>query len=346
MRDLPIPDFFDPAAARWSYRPDAQALADRAAAWRRTHDIGPAAADRAKVRLLLIDQQKDFCFPEGTLHVRGAEADCARIARFIYTNLGTIGEITCTMDTHFPHQIFFASFWRGARGEPLAPHREISLDDVRRRAVRPNPALAAWLAPGGDAAWLERQVEFYCGELERAGKVRLYLWPPHCLLGSEGHALAGIVDEARLFHAYARGARDAIEAKGGNALTENYSALAPEVLVGHDGRPIAARNEALIDELLRADALVIAGEAASHCVRATVEDLLAAIRARDERLAERVYLLEDCMSAIVVPDPAAPGRFLADFRRDAEAALARFAEAGMHVVRSTETMARWPQIRW
>ena len=31
----------------------------------------PAAGDRKNVHLLLIDVQKDFCFPEGTLYVAG-----------------------------------------------------------------------------------------------------------------------------------------------------------------------------------------------------------------------------------------------------------------------------------
>jgi hypothetical protein len=73
-------------------------------------------------------------------------------------------------------------------------------------------------------------VRHYCEELERAGKYQLYLWPPHCLLGSDGHALAGVVHAARLFHAFARGAQSWVEVKGGNPLTENYSVLRPEVL--------------------------------------------------------------------------------------------------------------------
>jgi nicotinamidase-related amidase len=97
---------------------------------------------------------------------------------------------------------------------------------VRSGAVRPSPSVAAWLC-GGDVAWLARQAEFYCAELERAGKYTLYLWPPHCLLGGDGHALAGVIQEARLFHAFARDARDSIEMKGGHPLTENTRSWLP-----------------------------------------------------------------------------------------------------------------------
>ncbi|HEY2655378.1 MAG TPA: hypothetical protein VGI55_06285 [Solirubrobacteraceae bacterium] len=54
-----------------------------------------------------------------------------------------------------------------------------------------------------------------------------------------------------------------------------------------------------------------------------------------ERLAERTYLLEDCTSAVVVPG-------VVDYTDEADAAFARFAAAGMHVVRSTDPMETWP----
>ena len=66
--ELPVPDFYAPKhAAEWCYRPDAGALFTCAADWRREHRIVPAAADRARVHLLLVDLQKDFCLPEGSL---------------------------------------------------------------------------------------------------------------------------------------------------------------------------------------------------------------------------------------------------------------------------------------
>jgi nicotinamidase-related amidase len=351
MSELPVPDFYAPEnAARWSYRPDAAALFARADAWRREHGIRPAGTDRARVHLLLVDFQKDFCFPEGTLYVggrsgRGAIDDSDRIARFLYRNLGLVTEVTSTLDTHYPFQIFFPAFWVDGEGQPLSAHREITAEEVRAGQVRPNPDLAAWLAPprgDRDRGWLERQAAAYCAELERAGRYRLYLWPPHCLLGSDGHALVGVVQEARLFHAFVLGARSGVTIKGGDPLTESYSALSPEVLFAHDGSALARRNEGLIDTLLAADALILAGQASSHCVKSTTEDLLAEIEKRDPALAGKVYLLEDCMSAVAVPDPDRPGSFLFDFTPEAEAALSRFAAAGMRVVRSTDPVFSWP----
>src|SRR5690606_7128882 len=132
--------------------------------------------------------QKDFCFPEGSLYVAGRSGtgaidDNRRLAEFVYRNLGAITDITTTMDTHFAYQIFFPAFWVDEDERPLVAHRVITADEVQRGAVRPNPAVARWLCKG-NYGWLRRQVEFYCRELEKAGKYQLYLWPPHCILGS------------------------------------------------------------------------------------------------------------------------------------------------------------------
>ncbi|HYU30592.1 MAG TPA: nicotinamidase [Thermoanaerobaculia bacterium] len=347
LHDLPIPDFYRSENARdWSYAPDQHALFLAARAWRKEHGLRPASADRRRIHLLVVDGQKDFCFPRGTLYVggrsgTGAMDDSDRIARFIYRNLENLTDVTCTLDTHFPFQIFSPSFWLDANGEPPAPHQEITTEDIRAGRVRPNPDVVAWVEPGIDEAWLEKQVEFYCQELEKAGKYKLYLWPPHCLLGSDGHPLVGVIHEARLFHAWARGAQGGIEIKGSHPLTENYSVLSPEVLFTWDGRQIAYRNARFIQTLLTADASVIAGQAASHCVRSSVDDLLVEIAALDPELARKLWILADCMSAVAVPDPEHPGKFVFDFTPQAEEALERWAAAGAHVVRSTDPMAEW-----
>lgn len=342
--ELPIPDFYDPAHAEsWSYAPDQEQLAERAARWSQEHDIAPAASDTARVHLVLVDMQKDFCFPEGTLYVggrsgRGALEDSDRTARFIYRNLDVITEITCTLDTHYPLQIFSTAFWLDESGNPPPAHTEVTVDDVRSGRLRPDPAVARWVA-GGDEEWLRRQVEYYCEELERGGRYTLYLWPPHCMAGSEGHSLVGVIHEARLFHSYARISPARVSVKGENALTEFYSAIHAEVATTFDGKPLAAPNTTFLEALGTADAVIIAGQAKSHCVRATAEDLLKHL---DREALGKVYLLTDCMTSIAVPDPERPGEFAVDFTPRAEEAFQRFAEAGIHLVESTTPITEWP----
>jgi nicotinamidase-related amidase len=114
--------------------------------------------------------------------------------------------------------------------------------------------------------------------------------------------------------------------------------LGPEVVTGPDGREIAPREKPLVEQLLRYDAVIIAGQAKSHCVAWTIDDLLRGVRERDAQLARKVYLLEDGTSPVVVPG-------VIDYTDDADAAFRRFAAAGMHVVRSDTPLAEWPGIR-
>jgi nicotinamidase-related amidase len=100
------------------------------------------------------------------------------------------------------------------------------------------------------------------------------------------------------------------------------------------GREISRKDYDLIDTLWSFDAVVIAGQAKSHCVTWTVEDLMDAANG-DERLLHKIYLLEDCASSVVVPG-------VVDYTEQADAGYSRFAEAGMHVVRSTDPIQSWP----
>lgn len=310
-----------------------------AKAWAKQHGIQSAAADQKQICLLLIDVQNTFCIPGFELFVggqsgRGAVSDNILLCEFIYRNLGIITEIAATLDTHTATQIFHAVFWVNEAGEHPMPMRMISLTDVEQGVWRVNPAIASNVADGNYEK-LQDYAHHYVKQLEATGKYPLTIWPYHSMLGGIGHAMVSAVEEACFFHNQVRNSQIHFEIKGGNPLTENYSVLRPEVLDDSQGKPIAQKNTAFIQKLLQYDAIIVAGQAKSHCVAWTVDDLLTEIQAQDPRLARKVYLLEDCTSPVVVPG-------IVDYTDQADATFQRFADAGMHLVRSTDAIASWP----
>jgi nicotinamidase-related amidase len=192
--------------------------------------------------------------------------------------------------------------------------------------------------PDIDVEYGQEHLLHYTRELKNRGKYDLTVWPYHAMLGGIGHALVSSLEEAIFFHTIARYSQPEFEIKGDNPFTEHYSALGPEVLDGPDGKPLAQKNDRFIQTVLQYNAVVIAGQAKSHCVAWTVADLLEDIRLHDPGLAGKVYLLEDCTSPVVVPAAI-------DYTEQADAAYQQFAAAGMHIVRSTESIDTWPGLK-
>lgn len=334
---LPIPPYFEPQKMGEVWRIPYQKRADEAKAWAKQHNIKPVAEDKTRICLLLIDVQNTFCIPEFELFVggqsgTGAVDDNRRLCEFIYHNLGLISAIMPTLDTHTAIQIFHPVFWVNQAGvHPIPAATSITPADIEQGIWKVNPAVAYSI--GSDYPSLQNYALHYVNQLSQHGKYPLTVWPYHAMLGGIGHALVSSVEEAVFFHSTARNSQTQFEIKGNNPLTENYSALRPEVLEGVDGHPIAQKNTRLIQQLLEFDFIIIAGQAKSHCVAWTVDDLLTEIQLAPN-LANKVYLLEDCTSPVVVPD-------VVDYTQAADAAFQRFAAAGMHLVKSTEPINSW-----
>lgn len=338
---LPIPAHFDTKKVGEVWRVLYQDRANEAKEWAKKHNIQPAAKDKTQICLMAIDVQNTFCIPKFELFVggrsgTGAVDDNVRLCEFIYRNFGVITSIYPTMDTHTAMQIFHPVFWVNDAGENPTPLTVISLDDVKNGIWKVNPAISYSVAQGNYMA-LQKHALHYVQKLSDRGKYPLIIWPYHSILGGIGHALVSSVEEALFFHCLARNSQTGFEIKGGNPLTENYSVLRPEIVDGADGRPIAQKNTRFIQKLLEFDAVIIAGQAKSHCVAWTIDDLLTEILAHDPNLAKKVYLLEDCTSPVVVPG-------VIDFTDQGDAAFQRFADAGMHVVKSTQPLDTWADI--
>lgn len=248
------------------------------------------------VQLLVIDPQNDFCDlpahwhgvpPQGgapiapALPVPGAHADMQRLAQFIGAQGSAIEAITLTLDSHQRHDIGHPGFWETGSGAAVAPFTQITAAQLQAGAYRPR-----------EAAALPR-VAAYLQALERQGRYTHMVWPVHCEIGSWGHGVhAQVLAACGAWQRQRQRATTAVF-KGMNPWTENYSALQAEVPDPLD--PGTQLNTRLLAALASADLLLIAGEAGSHCVRATTEHLLQHLPgARPERL----VLLTDCMGPV------------------------------------------------
>ena len=246
--------------------------------------------------LLIIDPQNDFCDVPAAWHpddpltgaavapalpVAGAHADMQRTAALIRAAGTLLDDITITLDSHHHVDIAHPTFWQQADGGDVTPFTQITAAQVRAGEFQPR-----------DPAALPRTLA-YLDALESRGRYTLMVWPVHCEIGTWGHGVhAGVRaaynewERTRL-----RGVRKVT--KGDNPWTEHYSAIQAEV--PDDADEHTQLNTALLADLDRAGLLLIAGEASSHCVRATTEHIVANLPGGRP---EHVVLLTDCMSPV------------------------------------------------
>jgi nicotinamidase-related amidase len=336
--ELPVPSHFAPERVGEVWRVPYQDIAAAAADWRAEHEIRAAAEDRLKVCLVLVDMQNTFCIPGFELFVggrsgTGAVDDGRRLCRFIYRNLANITKIIPTLDTHQVMQIFHAIFLVDDNGDHPMPYSLITVEDVASGRWKFNPALSDQLQISADYG--QKHLEHYTRQLRRSGKYDLTVWPYHAMLGGIGHAIVSSAEEAVFFHGVARYSQPDMHVKGGHPLTEHYSVLGPEVSTDCAGERLTEKSGKFVKVLRDYDAVIITGQAKSHCVAWTIADLLEDVKAHGSELASKIYLLEDCTSPVVVPG-------VIDYTDQADEAFRRFRDSGMHVVRSTVAMEDWP----
>ena len=234
-----------------------------------------------KIHLVVIDPQKDFCDPKGSLFVPGADEDMSRLAAMVRRLSSKLADIHVTLDSHRKVDIAHPIFWKDGQGHHPNPFTVISVEDVEN---------GRWTTtiPG-----MYKRALDYVKTLRENKRYALCVWPEHCLIGSEGYA---IVPE--LFQAFqeweSRFAIVDFVTKGSNIYTEHYSAVVADVPDPDD--PTTQINTEFIKVLNEADTIVIAGEALSHCVANTVRDI--ANNFKDASFVKKLVLLTDASSPV------------------------------------------------
>jgi nicotinamidase/pyrazinamidase len=248
------------------------------------------------IQLIAIDPQNDFCdLPESwhaadaasgrriapALPVAGAHADMLRLANLIRAGGKALDRITVTLDSHHRLHIAHPTFWQKGDGSAVAPFTQITADEVRAGAYRPRDTTARARALA------------YIDALEARGRYRLMVWPVHCEIGTWGHNVHTAVRAACSEWEEQKLSVVEMVQKGSNMWTEHYSALQAEVPDAED--PGTLLNRSLLQSLDEAELLLVAGEASSHCVKATVEDIVDNLPGGRP---DRIVLLTDCMSPV------------------------------------------------
>jgi len=271
-----------------------------------------------KVHLVVIDPQKDFMDdPDSSLPVTGANEDMKRLTKLI-TRVGKrLEDIHVTLDSHRIIDVGHPGFWRNDNGDSPSPFTIISADDVKNRIWTPrNPT------------YHQRMISYT--EALEVGKnsYKAIVWPEHCIIGSTGHNIhADLLVELKKWEKSEFANIDFVT-KGTNAFTEHYGALMAEVPDPSD--PTTQLNTDFLKIMESADIVAIAGEALSHCLRATVNQIAENIGPEHLR---KFNILADCSSPVpkVGSGP--------DFPAIAEAWLKDMKKLGMKLVDSKDFLA-------
>ena len=255
--------------------------------------------------LVLIDCLVDFIHKNGALPVKGAIEDTRRTGQFIVNNLSKIKNIEIMEDTHQIYQIFHAAYWTNKEGKHPDPFTVIKLDDLK--------------------TWTPKcELEWAITYLEKVGQ--LIIWPYHTFEGSIGRCVDPALLEILYYWSFVREQKLNFHAKGTLAESEMYGAFAPEVWIGNI--PNGSFNQLLLGHLLTHEKMIFAGQAKSHCVLTTLQQICNRLRAFAPSRIKDIYVLTDCMSNVQHPE--------IDFDEITKIEFEKLAKYGMNFVTSTE----------
>ncbi|OAI03456.1 hypothetical protein A1353_14650 [Methylomonas methanica] len=240
-------------------------------------------------QLLIIDAQNDFCDYSvaayvPALPVPGAYQDCLRLAQLINQAGLAIGGVIATLDSHHMIDLAHNTSWLTEQGTAPPPFSLVTAADFIVGRYR----LAA-------AQVTNEQNDYVLNYLQQLEQMQrpFILWPPHCLIGTPGHNLNIELAQA-LSNWETRTCKPVtFMQKGENIWTESFSAL--KAVIPDPADQATQLNLAVLEMLAQSDRLLIAGQASSHCVKETINDILQFGAAE---LKHKLVILTDCMSPV------------------------------------------------
>ncbi len=269
------------------------------------------------IQLVIIDPQNDFMdIDKAALPVPGANKDMMRLATFIDRVGPKLTDISVTLDSHRLLDVAHPVWWVDKDGNNPSPFTIISPDDIKN---------GIWTTRNPGA--LKRSLE-YVETLEFAQKYLLIIWPEHCLIGTWGHNVHSELNNALQRWSEEEYAMVNYITKGSNPYSEHYGGMQAEVPDPSDTS--TSLNTDFILMLSEADMVVFAGEALSHCVMTTINQI--ADNIGDEHI-KKFHILTDCTSSIPAL-PSAP-----DFPAISQQWLKDMEKRGVNLTTSVEFLS-------
>lgn len=307
------PQFYDPSRVGTLYQPRMMDVLQEAS---KLESYGFQHDDSANNKLLIIDAQVDFVHVDGQLSVPGAVDDTQRTIEFIFRNVAKISDITLTLDTHLPMQIFSPAWWNTFSQED---GRVVDTGYAQPFTTVASSDLWATTRPAFNAEWSEHYVK----TLEGQSKKQLMVWPYHTLLGTIGHAIDPSLYEAVAYWSFLTKRNPNFVTKGTVPLTEHYSAFEAEV--PHPQIAQSGLNTHLLDSLRQSNRLLIMGQAKSHCVLESVTSIINFGVSGASELLRKLGIVIDTMSDVTGFDSQATyDQWVTDY--------------GINIVNSNETL--------
>jgi len=231
-----------------------------------------------KRALLIIDPQNDFCSPDGALFVKSADEDMRRLSNWINKEIINFDTILVTQDCHQKLAVFHPEGFVDKDGNHPNPFTQISVQDL------------------DDEIWIptfeKAKVREYLTQLELQKRFKHTIWPPHCIENTWGMEVFEPIQKSLNNWEEKSNQKVTYILKGQNPLSEHYGAFKAEV---DDSQSSASSlNETVLKELLNFDEIYLAGEAESHCVAMSLNQMCD----YSELLASKVIVLTNCMSPV------------------------------------------------
>jgi len=236
-----------------------------------------------RIEMLIIDPELDFCQPGAPLFVTGADGDMSRLAKMVGRIYKDLDDIHITQDAHHWFDVGHPCFWLDGNFKHPDPFQTLSPDDLKTSKWRPAVSI------------LQQKMLDYVTALESGGRYPLWVWPPHCLIGSPGVTIVpDLFAAVGMWEAHKKTAFVDYVTKGTNPYTEHYSAVKAEVPDPEDS--LTQINTRFVETLKGADIILAGGEAGNFCLANTLRDI--AHEFGDDSLVSKIILIEDATSPV------------------------------------------------